>query len=58
LLYKPTRNTHLGLVPLFGLTHDSPAVETFFIFGVDLEPFAKRASTSNDDRVRPVRMYR
>ncbi len=45
-LFKPTRNTHLGLVPLFGLTHDAPVVEAFIIFGIDLEPFLTRNSNS------------
>jgi hypothetical protein len=58
VLYKPTRNTHIGLVPLFGLTHDSPAVEAFVIFGIDLEPFADRRSADEADRVRPVRRSR
>jgi hypothetical protein len=58
VLYKPTRNTHLGLVTLFGLTHDAPIAEAFFIFGIDWEPFAKRKSASDDAPVRPVRRYR
>lgn len=44
LLYKPTRDTHWGLVSLFGVTHDSPRAEIFVIFGFDLEPFSRRAS--------------
>jgi len=39
ILYKPTRDIHLGFVPLFGLTHDAPVAELFFIVGIDLEPF-------------------
>ena len=39
VLYKPTRDTHLGVVALAGLTDDSPKVELFFVFGIDLEPF-------------------
>ena len=58
LLYKPTRNTHLGVVALFGLTHDAPRVETFFIFGIDLEPFRGGSSTGGEDRIRPVRRKR
>lgn len=33
--WRPTRNTHLVIVPLFGVTSDSPRVEAWFIFGVD-----------------------
>ena len=57
LLFKPTRNTHLGLVPLFGLTHDAPVAEVFVIFGIDLE-FGRWKSTSEEERLRPVRRYR
>jgi len=39
LLYKPTRDTHLGFVAFAGLTEEAPAVELFFVFGFDLEPF-------------------
>ena len=39
ILYKPTRDTHLGLVAMAGLTHDSPMLQIFLIFGFDLEPF-------------------
>jgi len=58
VLYKPTRTTHLGFVPLIGLTHDSPIAEAFIIFGVDLEPFAGKASSSEVDGPLPVRRYR
>jgi hypothetical protein len=33
--WRPRPNMHLDVVPLFGLTHDSPAVEAFVIFGID-----------------------
>ena len=46
VLFKPTQNTHLGFVPLFGLTHDAPVVEAFIIFGIDLGPFWSRRSNS------------
>ena len=59
LLYKPTRNTHIGLVPLFGVTHDSPAAEAFIIFGIDFDPFARSRSTSVEaDRFHPLRKGR
>jgi hypothetical protein len=35
LLYRPTRNVYVGVTPLFGLTRDSPMVETFFLVGFD-----------------------
>ena len=40
VLYKPTRNTHVGLVTLFGLTNDSPVMQAYVIFGIDFEPFS------------------
>jgi len=58
VLYKPTRNTHLGLVTFFGLTHDAPTVEAFFIFGIDWEPFASKRSASKEERTRPIRRNR
>jgi hypothetical protein len=36
LQWRPIPRMHLDLVPLFGTTHDSPAVEAFVIFGIDL----------------------
>jgi hypothetical protein len=33
--WRPRPNMHLDFVPLFGTTHDSPAVEAFIIFGID-----------------------
>jgi len=44
LLYRVTRNIYLGLTPLFGLTKDSPVVETYFLIGIDLEPFSRKRS--------------
>lgn len=49
LLWKPTRDTHLAFVPLFGLTHDSPRVEAFVIFGVDFGPFGAGGNTGRDE---------
>lgn len=34
--WRPTSRTHLDLVPLLGATHDSPIVETFVVFGIEL----------------------
>ncbi len=34
--WRPTSRTHLDLVPLFGVTRDSPRVEVFIVFGLDL----------------------
>lgn len=36
--WRPTHNTHLDVVPLVGLTSDSPHVELWVIFGVDFGP--------------------
>ncbi|MFO1512157.1 MAG: hypothetical protein U1F83_04460 [Verrucomicrobiota bacterium] len=58
VLYRPTRNTFVGLTSFFGLTHDSPIAEVFINFGVDWEPFAGKSSASNEDQVRPIRRYR
>ena len=33
--WRPTRNTHLDLVPMFGVTKDSPRIESFIVFGWD-----------------------
>ncbi len=33
--WRPTANTHLDLVALFGCTDESPEVETFVVFGID-----------------------
>lgn len=49
LLYKPTRDTHLGLVTLFGLTHDAPIVEAYFSFGIDFELFGGRYGSGKGD---------
>jgi hypothetical protein len=62
VLFKPSRNTHVGLVPLFGLTHDSPAVEAFVIFGIDFEPFSSRNRNNESDQdhreFQPIRRPR
>ena len=51
LQWRPTRNTHLDIVPLFGCSHDAPVVESYLVFGIDfgaegaptvLEPAALR----------------
>ena len=39
--WRPTRNTHVDAVPLFGATSDSPRVEAFIVFGVSFGPGAK-----------------
>lgn len=36
--WRPNLRTHLDLVPLFGLTNDSPRVEAFLVFGIELGP--------------------
>jgi hypothetical protein len=36
LQWRPCHRTHLDIVPLAGLTHDSPRVEAFIILGIDL----------------------
>jgi hypothetical protein len=36
--WRITPRTHLDLAPLFGTTHDSPAVEAFVVFGLDFGP--------------------
>jgi hypothetical protein len=35
LEWRPTSRTTLNLVPLFGVTHDSPHIEAFVVFAVD-----------------------
>jgi hypothetical protein len=34
--WRPTPRTHVDIVPLFGLTDDSPVAQVFFVFGIDL----------------------
>lgn len=46
VLFKPTSKTHLDFVPTFGVTHDSPRVEAFLIFGVD---FGSRGEREKDE---------
>jgi hypothetical protein len=48
LLYKPTRNTHLGLVPLFGLNSDSLVAEVVVVFGIDFEAFSLLGSNKSE----------
>ncbi len=47
--WRPTKNTHLDVVPLIGITDDAPAVESFLVFGYDFglgsEPNAAPVST-------------
>lgn len=38
LQWRPTKRTHLDLVPLFGLTSESQRVDAFVVFGVDFGP--------------------
>jgi hypothetical protein len=59
-LFKPTRDTHLGLVALFGLNHQSPAVEFHLIFGFDLETFRWLGSRGDPghEEIQPVRRGR
>ena len=60
VLYKPTRNTHVGLMPLFGLNHDAPILEAFIVFGIDFELFAHRGSANGeaDSGSNPFQMFR
>ena len=34
--WRPNRRVHLDFVPLFGATNDSPIVESFIVFGIEL----------------------
>lgn len=38
LQWRPTPNSHLDIVPLFGVTGDSPHLESWVIFGIDFGP--------------------
>jgi len=49
-LFKPSSDTHLGLVTLFGLNDESPAAEIFVVFGIDFEPFGWSGSASDLER--------
>ncbi|HUK82690.1 MAG TPA: hypothetical protein VLZ12_08690 [Verrucomicrobiae bacterium] len=46
LQWRPTRGSHLDVVPLFGVTGDSPNVETWIVFGIDFGPGHERASAA------------
>jgi hypothetical protein len=41
--WRPTRNTHLDIVPLLGTTGPSPRIETFIFFGIDFGPGSERS---------------
>ena len=41
LQWRPTRNTHLDLVPMFGVTEDAPRIQSYLVFGVDFGPGSK-----------------
>jgi hypothetical protein len=43
LQWRPTRTTHIDIVPLFGVTGDSPHVEAWLIFGFDFGRPGERA---------------
>jgi hypothetical protein len=47
--WRPTRRTHLDLVPLFGVNADAPVCEVFLFFGFEFGP----GSTENE-RVNPA----
>jgi hypothetical protein len=36
--WRPTPRTHLDVVPLFGVTGQSPQVQSFIFFGIDFGP--------------------
>ncbi len=41
LQWRPTSRTHLDVVPLAGIGGDSPQIEAYVIFGIDLGPETK-----------------
>ena len=43
--WRPHPRIHLDIVPLFGTTHDSPAVEAFIVFGFDFGPNGNHSNT-------------
>lgn len=43
--WRPTPRTHLDLVPLFGTSRDSPWVEPFIVFGIELGTGAESKET-------------
>lgn len=44
LQWRPTANSHLDIVPLFGVTSDSPRVETLIVLGIDFGPGNERGA--------------
>jgi hypothetical protein len=47
--WRPTRRTHLDLVPLFGLTGHAPVCEVFLFFGFEFGP-----GSVEQERVNPA----
>jgi hypothetical protein len=45
--WRPTPRTHLDVVPLFGTTNDSPRVEAFIVFGIELGSGAESKATKS-----------
>ena len=45
--WRPTRNTHLDIAPLFGLTDDSPDAQVYVVFGIDLFPGTSQGRTAS-----------
>ncbi|MFO1492035.1 MAG: transporter [Kiritimatiellia bacterium] len=44
LQFRPTRNTHLDMVPLIGVNDDAPDVEAYVVFGFDFGAPGKPAA--------------
>ncbi len=42
LQWRPTHNIHVDLVPLFGVTEDSPRIEAWLVVGFDFGPGGER----------------
>ncbi|MCX6997668.1 MAG: hypothetical protein NTV49_11420 [Kiritimatiellaeota bacterium] len=46
LQWRPTANTHLDFVPMFGVTEDAPRMRSFVVFGFDFGPARAAARQS------------
>ncbi len=51
LQWRPTANTFLDVVPLIGVTHDSPRFEVWMVFGFDFGPGNSRKDKGGHEPV-------
>lgn len=52
LQWRPRPNMHLDIVPLLGVLHDSPRVESYIVFGIDFGSASSHVSAPTSTRGR------